>query len=399
MPQTPPPPDAPRPGADGSTPGVADLPAGADRPTSGADGLTSGADLPPGADGPLGNPGSLLLAGDIGGTHARLRLMLPDGTVLATAEGEGWNVNSSGSSSPVHLTRLAADVLAGHSPDRVRLALCGIAGAGPARHDEVLASIRAALEPAGIAPSAVTVVEDLHTAFAAGFASETAGAQGQLDPGTGILLLAGTGSLAARFDDFTLRQRIDGMGWLLGDLGSAVWLGRRALEAAAADLDQRGPATTLTSAVLSHLGVAPDSPGDIRQHLIAAAYALPPAHWGRLARVVTASDADDDAVALALRDEAIHLLLGYVARLTRGAEPPAHGGDSAAAGTAPSASTRESPLPVVLAGALLTEDTPIARGVRRGLEADGHPLLTASTTIDGAALLAQRSSCAVQAAS
>src|SRR5699024_12245759 len=66
-------------------------------------------------------------------------------------------------------------------------------------------------------------------------------------------------------------------GWLLGDIGSAVWLGRRTLEAVAADLDGRGPRTRLTEEIGAVLdldlreGRLPPSPtGDPRQDLIRA---------------------------------------------------------------------------------------------------------------------------------
>src|SRR5699024_420991 len=78
--------------------------------------------------------------------------------------------------------------------------------------------------------------------------------------------------------------RRDGMGWLLGDIGSAVWLGRRTLQAVAADLDQRGRRTVLTERVGEMLdldlraGRTPPSPtGDVRQDLIRALDELAPA--------------------------------------------------------------------------------------------------------------------------
>lgn len=49
--------------------------------------------------------------------------------------------------------------------------------------------------------------------------------------------------------DGAIVQRADGYGWLVGDEGSAVWLGREAVRAALAAYDGRGSPTLLTESV------------------------------------------------------------------------------------------------------------------------------------------------------
>ena len=62
------------------------------------------------------------------------------------------------------------------------------------------------------------VVSDIELAFHANF-----------ETGTGILLYAGTGSIAFAIDSNGIKHQIGGWGYLLGDEGAGYWLGREAL--------------------------------------------------------------------------------------------------------------------------------------------------------------------------
>jgi N-acetylglucosamine kinase-like BadF-type ATPase len=68
-----------------------------------------------------------------------------------------------------------------------------------------------------------------------------------LDPG--IVIIAGTGSVAFGIDDRSRRARAGGWGPLLDDEGSGYAIGRATLRAAMRAYDGRGPATTLAEAV------------------------------------------------------------------------------------------------------------------------------------------------------
>lgn len=61
----------------------------------------------------------------------------------------------------------------------------------------------------------------------------------------GVVIAAGTGTVALAVGPEGV-ARIDGWGHLLGDAGSAYWIGRRGLEAALRGSDGRGPETELT---------------------------------------------------------------------------------------------------------------------------------------------------------
>lgn len=61
----------------------------------------------------------------------------------------------------------------------------------------------------------------------------------------GIIVIAGTGSIAMGVDASGRTVRAGGWGWLLGDEGSAYWIGRQAVRAALLAEEGRGAATSL----------------------------------------------------------------------------------------------------------------------------------------------------------
>lgn len=366
-----------------------------------------------------------VLAGDIGATHTRLQLApLPTGRAEARAlpviTGGGFNVHASGAgglAAFLDTARRTLEQLPGTAV--IAAAHLGISGAGAARHGEIEPLVREELarlgdgSGIGVDPTRICVSDDLITAFTSAMGDPVAPSRDAAP--SGILLLAGSGAACVRYSEGREVSRVDGMGWLLGDVGSGIWLGRRALEAAAADLDGRGPATALTARVLGALGIDPPGgndeespvrpqkspvrpgghtgerrPGpstttDVRTQLIRAAYALSPADWGRLAPLVSAladpaapdhadTRADGargaDLVARTIAAEAVEALLHHVEMV---AEPA------------------QEPTTIVLAGSVLVgdgADGPIGRLVRYSLTRSGHTVLHARSPLDGALRLA-----------
>ncbi len=84
-------------------------------------------------------------------------------------------------------------------------------------------------------------------------------AAGALAAGTGRLLgvvvIAGTGTIAYGVDRDGRSARAAGWGALLADYGGGFWIGMEALHAVVCAADGRGPATALTEHVLSRLGL------------------------------------------------------------------------------------------------------------------------------------------------
>ncbi|KQT99903.1 N-acetylglucosamine kinase [Sanguibacter sp. Leaf3] len=286
----------------------------------------------------------LVIGADVGGTSTKVALATTAGQLMAYETGPGGNIRSSPADLGSTLRQTLGRVLTGHDPSHVRASHLGVSGAGPAAVGTVTALCTTALQAVGVS-GPVEVRTDLDIAFASAATGTT-----------GLLLLAGTGAVACSVEDLVTVGRCDGTGWLLGDVGSAVWFGRRALEAAAADLDGRGPATALTSLVLAHHGVDPlDDP---RQGLVAAVYPLAVSEHGGLAPLVLAAAAADDLVAQQVVDEGVDALVRTAhAALTDTLGPVRLG-------------TPRRPAELVLAGGLLTAPGPIRSEVGRRLAHD-----------------------------
>src|SRR2546426_9650147 len=118
-------------------------------------------------------------------------------------------------------------------------AVVGAAGAGRAQEQ---AELESALRGVGLARR-VRVLADAEVALSAAFGR-----------GPGVLVNAGTGSIAYARDPHGGLHRAGGYGWQLGDEGGGYWLGRRALEAAAWGEDGRGEGSTLLARPLAAVG-------------------------------------------------------------------------------------------------------------------------------------------------
>ncbi|MFG1607725.1 N-acetylglucosamine kinase [Actinoplanes sp. NPDC049265] len=304
----------------------------------------------------------LVLGVDVGATSTRSVLATTDGQVIARGRAGGANINSSGAS----LVETLQAVLEPAAGKPVRLGVLGAAGAGGAGRRVFGTGAVEAWRTMGL-PGVPVTVTDLEVAFAAGTWEQH-----------GTLLLAGTGALAARFDDGVLVQRCDGYGWLLGDEGSAVWIALRALRAALAALDGRGPATSLVEAAGVTFGI-PRVSGteDHAQAIVADAFRRPPAELGRLAPSVSAAALDGDAVAVQICADAASSLLHTFDSVG----PAAQAGSVEAAARPSSAGPVTQPGPavrggsagptmqggIVLAGSVLLAPGPVAEAVRQGL--------------------------------
>ena len=72
----------------------------------------------------------------------------------------------------------------------------------------------------------------------------------------GLVVVAGTGSIAYGVNADAVAARSGGWGPVLADEGSGYWIGRHALVAIMRHADGRGPRTALTPMVLEHLGLS-----------------------------------------------------------------------------------------------------------------------------------------------
>ncbi|WP_235834322.1 BadF/BadG/BcrA/BcrD ATPase family protein [Actinomadura logoneensis] len=158
------------------------------------------------------------------------------GALAGTGTGPGANPNSGGDTAGA-LTTALSEALGDVDPSLVLAGVFGIAGAGSAGRPAAVSAARRAWQTCGLRGSPA-VVTDIAVAFAAGTSAPK-----------GIVVFSGTGAGAAVISDGRIVRRADGYGWLVGDEGSAVWLGREAVRAALAALDGRSRPTLLTESV------------------------------------------------------------------------------------------------------------------------------------------------------
>lgn len=177
----------------------------------------------------------MLIGADVGGTKTAVAISDGD-AILSRAEGPGAAVRpgrslvSAGIVSDVVRRALAA---AGKLKGDVLVV--GAAGAGRQPEQEEL---QHALRGEGLADR-VIVTTDIEVALAGAFAD-----------GPGIVISAGTGSVAVGRDAEGRLHRAGGYGWQMGDEGSGYAIGRAALGAVSRAIDGRSPETRLKARVL-----------------------------------------------------------------------------------------------------------------------------------------------------
>lgn len=227
---------------------------------------------------------------------------------------------------------------------------CGLAGAG--RSETRRAACRA-LERRGLARR-VTVVTDADAAFRDAF-----------EPGrSGLLLVAGTGSIARARGPEGRDARAGGWGVLLGDEGSAYRIGLEGLRAVLRAHDGRIPPTSLAPRLLSALDV--EEPPD----LVSRVEGEPKAGIAALAPTVVGAADGGDVAARRIVGEAVRALVDQIRAAATGA-----GLDDRTA-------------PVALTGGLLAPGRPLRDRVAEALRDEGFEVSEREVRPErGAALL------------
>jgi N-acetylglucosamine kinase-like BadF-type ATPase len=177
-----------------------------------------------------------LIGVDVGGSKTAAGVSNGD-QVIARAEGPGAAVRPGRAlASAATVAEVVRQALAKAGRLTGDILLVGAAGAGrePERDE-----LRKALRAENVAER-VVVTTDIEIALAAAFGE-----------GPGIVVSAGTGSVAVGRDRTGRQHRIGGYGWQMGDEGSGYAIGRAALGAVSRAADGRSPRTALTERVLS----------------------------------------------------------------------------------------------------------------------------------------------------
>jgi glucosamine kinase len=218
------------------------------------------------------------------------------GTKTTCAVGDESHLLATATAGPSNVVRVG-EVQARESLQRSVRQACAAAGITPAQvvrtcvggsgaaHPELAEVVRRSLAEILTAP--INVVGDMQIALEAAF-----------DAGPGVIVIAGTGSIAYGRDQQGTTLRAGGWGFAIGDEGSAHWIGRAAVTAVLRAADPRGGTpeplqdSDFSAALCKVWGVTslPD--------LARAANSVPPPDFAALFPAVAASQ--DDLAALVL---------------------------------------------------------------------------------------------------
>lgn len=175
---------------------------------------------------------------DAGGTKTMGLLADETGKVVAQVRSGGANLRVHGE---LAVEKVLYQVIDGLSANGPAAALClGMAGVDRPEDKEIIQDVLRRLGQ----KQPIRIVNDAHVALVAG-----------APEGIGIVVVSGTGSIAYGVDPSGKTARSGGWGPLLGDEGSAYWLGHAAVRHGIRAVDGRGPSTSLLDRIAKKLGV------------------------------------------------------------------------------------------------------------------------------------------------
>jgi glucosamine kinase len=235
---------------------------------------------------------------DGGGSKTYAIVADESGSTLGEATGPGSAiVPGHAFESAEIIAAVARDALKAANVEQSPRALCvGVAGAGREPERQALSQALAEMEIA----SDIIVQSDFAIALDDAFAE-----------GPGVLLIAGTGSVAFGRSPVGTTARCGGWGPVFGDEGSGAWIGRKALSIVSAASDGREAASALTGAILTAAEV-----NEVIE-LIPWAAGAAPAKIATLAPVVFAVADGGDLRANALVSMAVEELMLHVRALAQ----------------------------------------------------------------------------------
>ena len=229
--------------------------------------VTSGLHTPP-----------LVIGIDAGGTKTEAVLADGQGAVIARARRGGANLAAHGELAVEKTLHELIDEVLGEGHARPDVICLGIAGVDRAEDNAIIQGIMRRIG----ARARILVTNDALIALVAGAGM-----------GSGVVVIAGTGSIAYGRNEHGEAARAGGWGYILADEGSGFWIGRQALRAVVRAADGRGPATQLTPLVLAFFGVTR------AEQLVLEVYRhyLKPSDIARCARLVEEARIAGDDVA------------------------------------------------------------------------------------------------------
>lgn len=299
---------------------------------------------------------NLLVGVDAGASHSEALVATRALDPLARATGKPGAVRPGAETEAAHAIADTIHAALGRVGPEAGVGAIVVGVAGAAAEAPRLALTRALERAVGVrAPIAVTT--DVAIALEAAFPDAP-----------GIVLGAGTGSIAFARDASGCEVRAGGLGWRFGDEGSGYWIAREALSLVARAADGRAPSTLLAERLPAAAG-QPDAASLITWARLAA-----PREVATLALPVEGAARAGDGPAGEIIDRAARELLLHVTALLRRL------GDIR-------------PIPLALTGGVLRRGTAVRQHLER-LLADACPeVLVVDEEIDpplGAVRLAAR---------
>lgn len=235
---------------------------------------------------------------DAGATKTVCLLADEEGRIVSQARGAGGNLQHAGE---LGLEKILHDLMDRALGERsvVPRAIC-VGMAGVDREDDA-ATVGAIMKRIAY-KARILVVNDALISLMAGAGDAP-----------GVVIVAGTGSIAYGRDAHNRAARAGGWGYVLGDEGSGYWIGRHALRAVVRESDGRGRATSLTPRVLAHFRLTRP------QDLIRAVYQTPlsPSAVAALADCVRDAHAEQDQTAAWILEQAVAELMSSAASVVR----------------------------------------------------------------------------------
>ncbi|UCC73778.1 MAG: BadF/BadG/BcrA/BcrD type ATPase [Gemmatimonadota bacterium] len=233
---------------------------------------------------------------DGGGTATRALVLDDQGRELGRGTAAAALADWLGA--PVEIEALLAAAQSAAKDAKVSLPVAGLcAGLAGVGRERERALVESALAARGLAAN-TRVVTDAEAAFFSAFGE-----------GPGILVMAGTGSIAWGRGEDGREARVGGWGSLIGDEGSGYDIGLGALRAAARAANGRGEETELLTRVGAALGISEP------EELISWAADAAKADVAALAPTVCELAETGDRVAAAIVRAAVASLRGHVAAL------------------------------------------------------------------------------------
>ena len=184
-----------------------------------------------------------ILAVDAGGTGCRAALCNKNGHILAYSSGDSCNYHSIGAEQATLTLTLLLTALIKKQYLRVNCVVFGLAGLDTKRDQDALTLIvHKAITDAKIVADKIYLCNDALLTL-----------KGSVGQNNGVLIAAGTGSIACGITKEGLEVRVGGWGYRVGDEGSGHSIGKAAITHILKAYDGREKPSAISAAILTEM--------------------------------------------------------------------------------------------------------------------------------------------------